>query len=439
MLRQNAQVKRLVLFTVFIISAMSFGPFNQLLYLTNISALPGASEEVTWQTNSVFALWVIVFCLSLLPGALATRINYNKMLLPALFIGYAALSAAWSDQWIGSATKAVALIFCSITAVRLAAMIRIGEMLACLRLGLTAVVFASCVIAIENPAIGVARLGLSTTDIEHEGLWLGMFGDKQSLGFAAAYLFYLSFVRVLRKQTILDILVCAMALVALIYSGCRGAALIDGLLIAALITARTNKALIPWLTRIILVELGLGIAQLVFFAFSGYPYIPVFDTQIDLSNRTFIWQYAAQYWTNSPLFGFGLNGFWSNPKYHYEFSFIYKWVLDNFHSGYLGIFMETGIVGFMLFAATTWRLCSDLTVRLMRDRLRSIDLETAFGVLLLTFTINLTETYFLRSTNLLQAYFMFLMAKLLIERAPTEVRRFAAKPQPVVLGSRSLS
>jgi O-antigen ligase len=301
---------------------------------------------------------------------------------------------------------------------RLACMISIADALTCLRYGLGLMVTLSVIICIINPGIGQERWGLNTYDITHIGLWTGVYGSKQTLGFAAAYLFYLSVMQVIHKRSLFDMAMSAIALLTLVKSGSRGAACIDALLIAALLVARSNVKLIPLLTSLILADVVLGAAQLAFFAYTGMNYIPLFGERVDVTGRTNIWLYVAQYWTTHPWLGFGINSFWSNPVIHNQFAYLHKWVIDDCHSGYLTIWIETGLVGYGLFTAMAWKIRKDITIRLVQNKLRSINLETAFGIVLLTFTTNLSETFFMRSTNLMQAFFSFMLVKLLIEYRP---------------------
>jgi len=52
--------------------------------------------------------------------------------------------------------------------------------------------------------------------------------------------------------------------------------------------------------------------------------------------------------------GFGLNGFWTDSNIYYQYQRLHGWVLDNYHSGYIAIIVETGIIGFILFTVLSF-------------------------------------------------------------------------------------
>ncbi len=138
-------------------------------------------------------------------------------------------------------------------------------------------------------------------------------------------------------------------------------------------------------------------------------------------NCTFIWQFALGMWRDRPLLGYGLNGFWTNPDIYYSYFRLHGWVLDNYHDGYVAIIMETGIVGLTLFTITALKLTSRLHYLLaVTPRGQRLSVEMTIVFMVMFFTINLTETYFLRSTNFLSVLFAFLVAKVFTAAEPRD-------------------
>lgn len=90
-----------------------------------------------------------------------------------------------------------------------------------------------------------------------------------------------------------------------------------------------------------------------YFYSTGYDAIYLFDSTIDFTERT----YAISHFDHAPLLGFGINGFWTIPSIYDYFEQNHGWdgwVLDNYHSGYFAILIETGFLSYLLFAASVF-------------------------------------------------------------------------------------
>ncbi|GLR95154.1 O-antigen ligase [Bradyrhizobium liaoningense] len=137
---------------------------------------------------------------------------------------------------------------------------------------------------------------------------------------------------------------------------------------------------------------------ILYFYVTGYDSIHLGETTINLTERTFIWQYAISHFNDAPLLGFGINGFWTRPAIYDYFNQNHGWVLDNYHSGYIAVAIETGFLGYLLFVASVY-LFSEKVLYLIATR--SIDRRHCaliIGFVVLSFQSNFTETMFLRST-----------------------------------------
>jgi O-antigen ligase len=74
-------------------------------------------------------------------------------------------------------------------------------------------------------------------------------------------------------------------------------------------------------------------------------------------------------------------------------------VLDNYHSGYVAILTETGIVGMTLFALCALLFGFRMSWLRMYRLIPQADYDLIVGYVNLMFLINFTETLFLRSTG----------------------------------------
>jgi hypothetical protein len=141
---QDGKLRITVMVIVVLITMVAFGPFNPML-TGQSHLLPGDVSSET-QSNVAFAMWLSLLMVSLIPGAMAQRVNINKIKPMILFISYTALTSLWSETPTQSILKAAALVVCSTAAARAAYILTLGEMFACLQIGLVVLVASSAVL-----------------------------------------------------------------------------------------------------------------------------------------------------------------------------------------------------------------------------------------------------------------------------------------------------
>jgi len=73
-------------------------------------------------------------------------------------------------------------------------------------------------------------------------------------------------------------------------------------------------------------------------------------------------------------------------------------VLDNYHSGYIAILMETGFLGYTLFAASVLLFSHKILHLISARTIDRSHCALIIGFVVLSFQTNFTETTFLRST-----------------------------------------
>src|SRR6202040_4281883 len=131
----------------------------------------------------------------------------------------------------------------------------------------------------------------------------------------------------------------------------------------------------------------------------GYDALYVFDSVIDFTERTYIWQYALSHFDDAPLIGFGINGFWTIPAIYDHFEQDHGWVLDNYHNGYIAVLIETGLIGFSLFFLNSFLFAKRIGFLMATGSLPRAHCAVIVGFMALSYQINFTETTFLRSTS----------------------------------------
>ena len=397
------------------------------MYNTAFSGLSDADAvrqagDLRPQVASIF-LWLLLATLSHLPGALRRPLDAGQVKLPALVLAWTVLSFAWGDDPAASLPKAAALLLTNYAAWRLTALVSARDMFACVYYTLAPLLVASAALALFVPEVGLVQ-----HEWQHVGNWHGMFVSKQGLGMVSAVFMGIVLLRAADRRSWFDCALGVVGAACLIGSGSRGAGAMAAVAVACLLAARMHPRLIVLVTGVIWAELLLAAATIAYLATTGNPSIQVFGHDINFTERSFIWQYALGLWSGRPYLGFGLNGFWTNPDIYDGYLQMHGWVLDNYHSGYTSVLLETGLIGFVLLLA----LCFSLSMKLHRllretDRGSRLSLEMTVVFLIMFFTINLTETYLSRSTNFLALLFAFLVSKVFQARAPQPVRVAAGR------------
>jgi O-antigen ligase len=118
-----------------------------------------------------------------------------------------------------------------------------------------------------------------------------------------------------------------------------------------------------------------------------------------LTGRTdLIWSELIPIAFQNPILGVGFGGFWNEP--------IFDFVINQAHNGYLDVFIELGIIGIIILGFLLLSFFKKATYEYSYNKDWAI-LKIAFFFMIVLH--NITETSYLRSTNLLWNIFIFLM------------------------------
>lgn len=371
-------------------TVLGSGNFNE--------GLAPKGDDSNLQQYPVLLSWIAIAAASAFMRPVRSFAWSPALALIAAPYAMAALSPAWSDNPAASIVKAGAFAAVTFAAYRLALTTPLAVIVDAVVVGLAIVAAASIALALFVPSVGLA------TEWMHEGLWNGVFESKQTLGINGALLLFFSSCR-LGKPTgrLFSGLAAAAALACVIGSGSRGG---GALAIAAIVavwgvrrSTRFAKMLAFFPFAMSLVAVGL----MSYFIVTGAKSILILDTEIDFTERTFIWQYALGHFGDAPLLGFGLDGFWTQKDIKDLYLEQHGWFLDNYHDGYIAVLMETGTLGFVLFMSGYF-MYGVRVVNLIgvEGRLRE-DVAVTLSYVCMLFFIDFTETFFLRSTNLTSA------------------------------------
>jgi O-antigen ligase len=138
--------------------------------------------------------------------------------------------------------------------------------------------------------------------------------------------------------------------------------------------------------------------------------VPVFDYLISLTGRdvtftgrTELWAELARYAARNPVLGYGYSGFWAG-MFGQELWSQFVWKPNQAHNGYIDVFLQLGILGFILFMV--------FAVRALFVSIRRFSMDWYFGALSFIIVLavmlnNLMESSFVRLNHLY--WFMLLL------------------------------
>ncbi|MGY8707623.1 O-antigen ligase family protein [Bradyrhizobium sp. 18BD] len=362
----------------------SMGTFNTGLLPTELTYLQQAVAILMWA--------VLIYASAFVRPRLRLQINPDLIALVG-FYTLAVMSVFWASLSLAAVMKSAALAMTTFGAFCLITRIDLDEVIGATALGLFILVAASAFFALAVPDIGVDHSWM------HNGQWQGIYESKQTLGFVGAYLMFFSCYLKMRGQGWLAFL--AMFLLAstcVLASESRGAGAVALAACALLLTSMWSVMCMRIYAVLPFVMCLLAGALIFYFYTTGYDSIHVGDATIDLTERTLIWHYAISHFDDAPLLGFGINGFWTIPSIYDYFEQNHSWVLDNYHSGYIAILMETGFLGYVLFATSVLLFSSKVLHLISARAIDRSHCAVIIGFVVLSFQTNFTETTFLRST-----------------------------------------
>jgi exopolysaccharide production protein ExoQ len=346
------------------------------------------------------AMWLTIIAASLFARPLQT-LSGTDFVLVVSFYAWAILSVAWSNWSVDSALKGTALAVTTFGAYRLATRLPLSDIVAAITLGLFFLLVLSVLCVIFLPEIGIDQSWM------HGGQWQGIFESKQSLGLVAAYgAFFALYRRMTGGSWTVFIILFAISAGTLIASGSRGTAAVMVMSCCALLLCRLSLRFANALAWLPLACTCVAFALFMYLYATGYDHFPLFGEKIDLTERTFIWQYGIAHVDQRPFFGFGLNGFWTDPGRLQRFKDIHTWVLDNFHSGYLTILVECGLIGFVIFLGVALFFAIRIGGLTSSKAVPAPYCAIVTCFVALSFQMNMTETLFLRSTSFMSVLFV---------------------------------
>jgi exopolysaccharide production protein ExoQ len=364
---------------------VSMSNFHEALLPPSLSSL---------QQYAGIALWLVMIWVALgMKPVLERRVSTDAWAI-VVFYGFAITSVLWSDLSISSIMKAAALFVTSMGAFMLATRLDLQDVIYDVNIGLLVLTVASIIVVVALPDIGVSQ------EWSHEGNWQGVFVSKQSLGVLGGLaMFFSAYLWLNRGRSWLFAVCFLLAAACAFGSESRGGGALALLACVCVFLAGRSRGAAKALAFAPFVILLVATTMIAYLYATGEDAFDISGTRIDFTERTFIWQYALAHFDGRPILGFGINGFWTNGDLYGAFERSHGWVLDDFHSGYVAILTETGMVGYAAFAVCTLLFGVRLAASIEEGSMARSRVVALIGFMTLIYMIDLTETIFLRSTS----------------------------------------
>jgi O-antigen ligase len=306
-----------------------------------------------WMALARYAVFLLASVSIVVSAYMATGFRVpiaSEVALIVLFLLYVSLSSLWSTRDIDTYIKSLLVFSTMMMSLSISNIRTTADILRTIFSAISTFVVLSVFVALFVPSLGVE------TGWEHAGKWRGLAGQKNGLGFAAALALVMGLALPLRRRANMPAqiwgligrgTIVLMAALAVYMAASRGGQLMAVVGIASLAIARAPQLL----QRISLVLVVLFCVPIVNLAVSTFfidvDKIGFIGITVDTNSRTAIWEYGLRQMVGHEIFGYGVNGFWT-PDRMVVFQDVYGWVLDNFHNGYITIFVEGGLVGILM-------------------------------------------------------------------------------------------
>ena len=384
---------------------------------TRLQTVAGVGSQVL--VNGLIALLLFVNC------RIFTRRPAALPWAAALAL-WAVVSVLWSQDPLLTARRAVPFALAAAFGIFLAMRLPRARFLFLLQTTFALLACWSAVLALGFPSIG---LDASTG---HGGDWQGVFTQKNACG--RAMVFALATVLARGRLSIGRALLLLLFTAELILSGSRGAWLLGGLLVAAMLLFRAGCRL-DRATRTALFAvsgvLTIGLGAVAWLQFSSLAALLGRDPT--LTGRTAIWYQVWLSILHRPALGYGFSAFWRGAQgASWSVVIALKFVLFHAHNGFLEIWLELGAAGLLFFVAGflrgAWLLWPELRAG------RFAEAAWPFALLLLIALYDIDENTLLSFNGLF--WVLYTAALVHIELLATErasvraaVRRTFAPPK----------
>lgn len=323
-------------------------------------------------------------------------------------------SVLWSADMASSLTYIRGLIRIYFLAIYLAMRYSFKEQIRFIAFALGTTTILSIIFPLI-PSFG----GIHTTP-ELAGMWAGIFGHKNELGYMMAWsagiFLHLALSESRFRWLRLTIFALSICLIILSRSTTSLMIVITMICLLPLYKLSTNN---NYKLQIIAISfvLILLVSGLILIAGNAETIVGTSGKDLTLNGRTDLWEPVLKQILKRPLFGYGYAGFWTSP-FASNTRLTYEWA-SNSHNGFLEIMLDVGIGGFLIFIIGFIRFFTMALYRVVLVAKKPED-YLPMQMLVIIIIVNISEARLLTpSWN----WFMYLTTSLTLTMEYHRVRR----------------
>lgn len=350
---------------------------------------------------AVLLVYGYAFILSCMRGTILTVNRYLMFLLAYILVLGLALNAESLDFWLKYASYIGVIVVANHLVKVMPFEVFVGQV----TIAMKAILAMCLVLALIAPVVAFHV-------IDGQNSLNGIYAQKNTFGRLIYFLLFfvgLQAVMQSRRLTTRDMMWMALCAASLFLSNSRTAQAM-GLILAFVPFAFQWKiirlSLVPSLVSIVgLIVLGFATSQISFGEVgSNHDYIRVLGMEVPLTGRATIWQGALDGINKEGrwLFGFGLDGFYGSSYRSYVSNIgLGVFVPEDSHNGYVDLLLNLGLVGAIIY----FIIGTKLYVNASRFPV-SGEKIAILSFLILYLGSNLTESYFVKTSNITSFMFM---------------------------------
>jgi exopolysaccharide production protein ExoQ len=339
----------------------------------------------------------------------------HRILLPLIaFYFFVGITIMWSGQPGAASARYLGFILVTGWTIYLALRFEFRVLLRLIVGVFIGIGIVSALLAVLVPSIGQMQEYL------HLGDWRGIYNQKNSLGRQMTLLILMSIFMLFQyREKGLAWLGLIVGLAILPMTGSRTSFVITGigvLSIIFLLLRRRPMAILGIIIAICFFVLSFALQAVVerdpLLIITGET-VEIFGIPLEFTGRLGLWEFASGFVDSRPLFGYGYGGFWEDPRFGGQLVKEEGWLANDSHNGFYDLVLQTGFVGLAAFLAI---YASHLYIagRAVRQKYAPPAVQFASFYILFFLFANLTESYLLKATNVIQLLFSLAVMQLAI-------------------------
>ncbi len=363
-------------------------------------------EEGSSTVGAIFKwLWILlyVFLIMYIYNAKEDIILLfkNNFALLALVILLPIASIIWSEDRVTTLSRSIGLIVPVLYAIVLSKRCCEDEIIKAIYFISSIIIVSSIIVVTILPTAGLEQ-------DHHEGLWRGVFMQKNLTGRFFCFLLIVSYFsfKYLKKSKI-DIVMMVLSVFFILKSG-SATALLVGIFCIILTSLLIGVKKVRQKNIATIFVLVVSVSILSIFISNVTVIFESLGKDTTFSGRTIIWPKLIEMLSEDPFLGFGYGAFWENgTATRIETSFYFTWIVNHAHNGFLELLLDMGILGMILFISVTIFMLKTLKT-VSKEPNTTFIVSLVLSYTIFTYLMNITQIFLNKQNSFYWCFFVFL-------------------------------